>query len=130
MTRLKALRDRVYGVLTPYLGQLKGSGFPAIWVDAGDAPAGCDGLLCVIERQPVASNRTPASGGSLVAEDWAIRLQARDRSPPGLAKFDAAIEALQHEFPIHRSPSIPTQDGDYPQYLLIARLEYFCSQFP
>lgn len=129
MSRLKALRDRVLIAIGPLLGRLKGSGLPAIWIDAGDAPAGCDGVLCVIERVPVYRRSVPATGGSMVSVGWAIRLLARDRSPPGLAKFDAAIEALLHEFPLHDERPIPTQDGDYPQYLLIARDEYFCSQF-
>ena len=131
MTRAREVRDHVFSVISEFLGQFEGSGQPAIWVDSGDAPAKIRGVFCLIGRQPVRRDQVAVTGGWQISEDWPVYLQARDRSPDGLKKFDQAVDGMRFGFAVVRERNIPGEDGDYPQFLFLLEFNYmahlYCS---
>lgn len=126
MDRLSPPPDRakfnqlIKTLLAPELGKFR-NGAPAVWVDAGDLPSQPEGLLVLIDYFENIREYCPtANYGAIVNFDWVLKLVQRDRSPPGLAKLDRALEKLREAFPVHQERPAPPADGVYPQITFFA----------
>lgn len=105
-TKFRWLADFLRNLLANEVGSFA-NGYPAVWVEPPQMPAGGKGLHVSIGRhsQRIANN----------LYQHRVSLVQFDRSDTGLLKLDHAIEKVRACFPLCREVMLPFQENTYPQ---------------
>ena len=116
-TSVAALQRKLRDLLTEELGFFS-NGQQAIFVEPPAAPKGqvTGGCQCIITRYRNVLNAEPLlneQGGE--SFEWFVVLTLHDLASENLAKYDAALTKMRHEFPLRRETSINWSDQALPQ---------------